>query len=301
MNRNFVVLIFFFVGWCEQVFEEEDDPSRRSFFSEIISSIADVKFSRYLSPPFFCALFVRQNGGYPPARVLCARAHTHTHTRTRTHTHTHKFKTDTLLGVKLGRGDRRRAHTASATLGFSSAALGFRVEGGGLMLTDCARPLYWCSDWLVWMCWCYHYVHTCMHAYIHSYIRARIHTYVHTYMHACMHAYIHIYILAYIHTYSHTYIHTHTHAYIHTYLHAYIHTHIHTYTHTCIRSFIHTYTLTQRRAAHTALYVCLICMPYMYALHVCLTQRRAAHTVARLHVPQVVGRQHGVQAHPHHL
>ena len=28
------------------MFEEEDDPSRRSFFSEIISSIADVKFSR---------------------------------------------------------------------------------------------------------------------------------------------------------------------------------------------------------------------------------------------------------------
>lgn len=28
-----------------KVFEEEDDPSRRSFFSEIISSIADVKFS----------------------------------------------------------------------------------------------------------------------------------------------------------------------------------------------------------------------------------------------------------------
>jgi hypothetical protein len=25
------------------VFEEEDDPSRRSFFSEIISSIADIK------------------------------------------------------------------------------------------------------------------------------------------------------------------------------------------------------------------------------------------------------------------
>ncbi len=32
-----------------KVFEEEDDPSRRSFFSEIISSIADVKFS--LVPP----------------------------------------------------------------------------------------------------------------------------------------------------------------------------------------------------------------------------------------------------------
>eukprot|EP00281_Chroomonas_sp_CCMP1168_P020319 CAMPEP_0206227794 /NCGR_PEP_ID=MMETSP0047_2-20121206/8818_1 /ASSEMBLY_ACC=CAM_ASM_000192 /TAXON_ID=195065 /ORGANISM="Chroomonas mesostigmatica_cf, Strain CCMP1168" /LENGTH=463 /DNA_ID=CAMNT_0053650979 /DNA_START=64 /DNA_END=1455 /DNA_ORIENTATION=+ len=29
-----------------KVYEEEDDPSRRSFFSEIISSIADVKFSR---------------------------------------------------------------------------------------------------------------------------------------------------------------------------------------------------------------------------------------------------------------
>ncbi len=31
---------------CCTVFEEEDDPSRRSFFSEIISSIADIKFSR---------------------------------------------------------------------------------------------------------------------------------------------------------------------------------------------------------------------------------------------------------------
>jgi len=28
------------------VFEEEEDPSNRSFFSEIISSISDVKFSR---------------------------------------------------------------------------------------------------------------------------------------------------------------------------------------------------------------------------------------------------------------
>ena len=31
-----------------QAFEEEDDPSRRSFFSEIISSIADVRY--FLNP-----------------------------------------------------------------------------------------------------------------------------------------------------------------------------------------------------------------------------------------------------------
>ena len=30
---------------CVAVFEEEEDPSNRSFFSEIISSISDVKFS----------------------------------------------------------------------------------------------------------------------------------------------------------------------------------------------------------------------------------------------------------------
>ena len=28
------------------VFEEEEDPSNKSFFSEIISSVSDVKFSR---------------------------------------------------------------------------------------------------------------------------------------------------------------------------------------------------------------------------------------------------------------
>lgn len=41
-----------------KVFEEEDDPSRRSFFSEIISSIADIKFSRdgryILSRDYMC-------------------------------------------------------------------------------------------------------------------------------------------------------------------------------------------------------------------------------------------------------
>ncbi|ERE81150.1 serine/threonine-protein phosphatase 2A regulatory subunit B alpha isoform [Cricetulus griseus] len=30
---------------CQAVFEEPEDPSNRSFFSEIISSISDVKFS----------------------------------------------------------------------------------------------------------------------------------------------------------------------------------------------------------------------------------------------------------------
>lgn len=32
--------------WLTSVFEEEEDPSQKSFFSEIISSISDVKFSR---------------------------------------------------------------------------------------------------------------------------------------------------------------------------------------------------------------------------------------------------------------
>lgn len=31
--------------FCSAVFEEPEDPSNRSFFSEIISSISDVKFS----------------------------------------------------------------------------------------------------------------------------------------------------------------------------------------------------------------------------------------------------------------
>jgi serine/threonine-protein phosphatase 2A regulatory subunit B len=31
---------------CPPVYEEEEDPSQKSFFSEIISSISDVKFSR---------------------------------------------------------------------------------------------------------------------------------------------------------------------------------------------------------------------------------------------------------------
>lgn len=32
-------------AFCSAVFEEPEDPSNRSFFSEIISSISDVKFS----------------------------------------------------------------------------------------------------------------------------------------------------------------------------------------------------------------------------------------------------------------
>lgn len=40
-----------FLNYSHLVFEEPEDPSNRSFFSEIISSISDVKFShsgRYL-------------------------------------------------------------------------------------------------------------------------------------------------------------------------------------------------------------------------------------------------------------
>lgn len=40
----FVLFPFFFFCCCP-VFEEPEDPSNRSFFSEIISSISDVKFS----------------------------------------------------------------------------------------------------------------------------------------------------------------------------------------------------------------------------------------------------------------
>lgn len=39
------VLIFSCFCFCSAVFEEPEDPSNRSFFSEIISSISDVKFS----------------------------------------------------------------------------------------------------------------------------------------------------------------------------------------------------------------------------------------------------------------
>jgi serine/threonine-protein phosphatase 2A regulatory subunit B len=41
--RSFTPLLYLTI---HLVFEEEEDPSNRSFFSEIISSISDVKFSR---------------------------------------------------------------------------------------------------------------------------------------------------------------------------------------------------------------------------------------------------------------
>lgn len=37
--------VWLFSSFCHPVFEEPEDPSNRSFFSEIISSISDVKFS----------------------------------------------------------------------------------------------------------------------------------------------------------------------------------------------------------------------------------------------------------------
>lgn len=43
-NSIFSFLIFCFLLFSS-VFEEPEDPSNRSFFSEIISSISDVKFS----------------------------------------------------------------------------------------------------------------------------------------------------------------------------------------------------------------------------------------------------------------
>ena len=42
---NKEVLNVFSFAFCSAVFEEPEDPSNRSFFSEIISSISDVKFS----------------------------------------------------------------------------------------------------------------------------------------------------------------------------------------------------------------------------------------------------------------
>ena len=59
----------------------------------------------------------------------------------------------------------------------------------------------------------------------------------------------------------------------------YPYTHTHTYIHTYIHTYTHTHTVPRKRPErrkrrmHTtvdALYVCLICMPYMYALYVCL-------------------------------
>ena len=38
-------VIYFFCNFLASVFEEPEDPTNRSFFSEIISSISDVKFS----------------------------------------------------------------------------------------------------------------------------------------------------------------------------------------------------------------------------------------------------------------
>lgn len=55
MRTKHVILILMFLYFISYyfllVFEEPEDPSNRSFFSEIISSISDVKFShsgRYL-------------------------------------------------------------------------------------------------------------------------------------------------------------------------------------------------------------------------------------------------------------
>lgn len=57
-----------------KVFEEEDDPSRRSFFSEIISSIADVKFSRdgrhILSRDYMCLKLWDVNMESKPIRTI---------------------------------------------------------------------------------------------------------------------------------------------------------------------------------------------------------------------------------------
>lgn len=51
-KRVILILMFlYFISYILLVFEEPEDPSNRSFFSEIISSISDVKFShsgRYL-------------------------------------------------------------------------------------------------------------------------------------------------------------------------------------------------------------------------------------------------------------
>lgn len=41
----FIICVFSFFRSSTLVFEEPEDPSNRSFFSEIISSISDVKFS----------------------------------------------------------------------------------------------------------------------------------------------------------------------------------------------------------------------------------------------------------------
>ena len=43
VNKEVLNLLCF--AFCSAVFEEPEDPSNRSFFSEIISSISDVKFS----------------------------------------------------------------------------------------------------------------------------------------------------------------------------------------------------------------------------------------------------------------
>eukprot|EP00285_Hemiselmis_virescens_P013396 CAMPEP_0173384490 /NCGR_PEP_ID=MMETSP1356-20130122/7059_1 /TAXON_ID=77927 ORGANISM="Hemiselmis virescens, Strain PCC157" /NCGR_SAMPLE_ID=MMETSP1356 /ASSEMBLY_ACC=CAM_ASM_000847 /LENGTH=464 /DNA_ID=CAMNT_0014339867 /DNA_START=34 /DNA_END=1428 /DNA_ORIENTATION=+ len=57
-----------------KVFEEEDDPSRRSFFSEIISSIADIKFSRdgryILSRDYMCLKLWDVNMESRPLRTI---------------------------------------------------------------------------------------------------------------------------------------------------------------------------------------------------------------------------------------
>jgi len=57
-----------------KVYEEEDDPSRRSFFSEIISSIADIKFSsdgRYiLSRDYMCLKLWDVNMESRPLRTI---------------------------------------------------------------------------------------------------------------------------------------------------------------------------------------------------------------------------------------
>ncbi|KAJ1475330.1 hypothetical protein T484DRAFT_1828860 [Baffinella frigidus] len=58
----------------KRAFEEEDDPSRRSFFSEIISSIADVRFSRdgrhILSRDYMCLKLWDINMEAKPIRTI---------------------------------------------------------------------------------------------------------------------------------------------------------------------------------------------------------------------------------------
>ena len=54
-----VIYLYFQSALCDshtKMFEEPEDPTNRSFFSEIISSISDVKFSnsgRYMISRYF--------------------------------------------------------------------------------------------------------------------------------------------------------------------------------------------------------------------------------------------------------